>query len=373
MSSGIVGKLLKNPKGAYYTFITDETTDEKLYYLLRNGQETIIIEGKKVVYEPDTNWKGQGSRAAKNVRLFGEGIPQSQNRAANIQRTETATNAAYYLPKDTSDLLFGSSGVTLDNTALKIQKYIRVFREKEKKLKILSAQPYSIEEKGLLTKLTKSQLDVLSVYKYSHCVTGTLGSRMVVGLGGGSVFETAITLHHTYGLPYIPGSAVKGCLRSFIIRCLFADIVKAAKDDKEIEQTILNRKEHKEKDFVDFIELFGSQGQSGGVVFFDAFPAKCDKLELDIMNPHYADYYQGKTAPTDDMNPTPIKFYAVPENTQFTFRLASSKVDIKHTSIKGFPLTKLFEEMLSEIGIGAKTAVGYGWFNNIEEDKYGKA
>jgi len=38
--------------------------------------------------------------------------------------------------------------------------------------------------------------------------------RMIVGLGDESVLETSIMLHHTYGVPYIPGSALKGLAAS---------------------------------------------------------------------------------------------------------------------------------------------------------------
>src|SRR6185369_614959 len=34
--------------------------------------------------------------------------------------------------------------------------------------------------------------------------------RLIVGLGVESVLETSITLHRTYGVPYLPGSALKG-------------------------------------------------------------------------------------------------------------------------------------------------------------------
>lgn len=34
--------------------------------------------------------------------------------------------------------------------------------------------------------------------------------RLIVGLGSENVLETGIRLHHTYGLPIIPGSALKG-------------------------------------------------------------------------------------------------------------------------------------------------------------------
>ncbi|MBX0313032.1 MAG: type III-B CRISPR module RAMP protein Cmr6, partial [Sulfurihydrogenibium sp.] len=38
-------------------------------------------------------------------------------------------------------------------------------------------------------------------------------SRLVVGLGAGHVLETSLTLHHIFGIPYIPGSALKGVVR----------------------------------------------------------------------------------------------------------------------------------------------------------------
>lgn len=37
-----------------------------------------------------------------------------------------------------------------------------------------------------------------------------VSGRMVIGLGTTSVLENGLTLHHTYGTPVIPGSALKG-------------------------------------------------------------------------------------------------------------------------------------------------------------------
>nr|MDQ3012024.1 type III-B CRISPR module RAMP protein Cmr6 [Acidobacteriota bacterium] len=34
--------------------------------------------------------------------------------------------------------------------------------------------------------------------------------RIVIGVGNESVLETSVTLHRTYGVPYLPGSALKG-------------------------------------------------------------------------------------------------------------------------------------------------------------------
>jgi len=256
----------------------------------------------------------------------------------------------YFLPKDTSALLFGSSGVTIENVGLKIDKYIRNFGDAKKTMKANCEQEYNTTEMKLLSNLTTSRRDLLRSYKYTHCVTGTLGSRMVLGLGGGSVYETSITLHRIYGFPYVPGSSVKGCLRSYIIRDLFGGSEANALAD------------------CDFANVFGTQGQRGNVIFIDAFPVEISKLELDIMNPHYPNWYSKGMSPNDTDNPVPVKFYAVPENTQFVFRLASKKTDIKNCSIKSVSLTKLLETTLKEIGIGAKTATGYGWFGKLEEE-----
>ena len=40
--------------------------------------------------------------------------------------------------------------------------------------------------------------------------TLSTAGRLIVGLGSENVLETGIRLHHTYGLPIIPGSAFKG-------------------------------------------------------------------------------------------------------------------------------------------------------------------
>src|SRR5882762_817973 len=40
--------------------------------------------------------------------------------------------------------------------------------------------------------------------------------RMILGLGAESVLETSIALHHTFGIPYIPGSALKGLAASYL-------------------------------------------------------------------------------------------------------------------------------------------------------------
>jgi CRISPR/Cas system CMR subunit Cmr6 (Cas7 group RAMP superfamily) len=72
------------------------------------------------------------------------------------------------------------------------------------------------------------------------------------------------------------------------------------------------------------------------------------------------------------MEPTPIKFYAVPSSTKFTFRLAGLRIngaylDVNSFTVKGVQLTELLKATLSEMCIGAKTAICYGWFGYLRE------
>ena len=98
----------------------------------------------------------------------------------------------------------------------------------------------------------------------------------------------------------------------------------------------------------------------GKVIFLDAYPEKVPDLHVDIMNPHYGAYYtdeKGEIPPADYLDPTPIKFLTVRMGTVFEFRalvpMDSGLLETVKTS---------FKKALTEEGVGAKTAVGYGRF-----------
>ena len=184
------------------------------------------------------------------------------------------------------------------------------------------------------------QLSKLGIKLY--CVDATVDWRLIVGLGGDHVLETNMTLHHIYGIPYIPGSAVKGVLRHWWLQEDFDN-----KEDKAL----------KDKNFLD---LFGSQKQRGKVQFLDAYPNSNVRLATDIMNPHYPNYYGGTEPPTDSQNPVPINFLTVE---QTTFRFAFLAEDQRLLD----KLKMRFEDALELKGIGAKTAVGYGYFRDFKE------
>ena len=186
--------------------------------------------------------------------------------------------------------------------------------------------------------------------------------RLVIGLGASHPQETSMTLHHIYGIPYIPASAVKGVARHWAI-LKFAD-EKSKKENQGFEKSVKEVSDALDKcndlnfevdgiTFNNLIRIFGTQKQEGKVMFFDAYPLENINLKIDIMNPHYPEYYSGKLPPADWQSPVPIKFLTI-ERTKFQFHIASKEKDLLDK------VRKLLIEVLKNYGIGAKTSLGYG-------------
>lgn len=196
-----------------------------------------------------------------------------------------------------------------------------------------------------------------SIWEVKH-FEATLTTRMAIGLGIPSQSENGITLDQTHGIPLIPGSALKGVTQDYV---LFSEQMK--KDDSG------------------FIAMFGEggsdDGRKGSVIFFDAFPvldSQTPPFDIDIMNPHFGDYYSGsgKVPPADYLKPNPIFFLTIKEGTKFYFSVAARDVVIRDTGDLNYVMTannlalsaaEILRNTLSEFGVGAKTRTGYGRFN----------
>ncbi|WP_461864207.1 type III-B CRISPR module RAMP protein Cmr6, partial [Thermococcus sp.] len=109
--------------------------------------------------------------------------------------------------------------------------------------------------------------------------------------------------------------------------------------------------------FTLLVETFGTRKKQGNVIFFDALPCSSSlKLELDIMNPHHPEYYQENKPPGDWQTPNPIFFLAVPKGVGFLISVAPKNSDSKLAQI-AFEILKV---ALEDMGVGAKTSLGYG-------------
>lgn len=191
-----------------------------------------------------------------------------------------------------------------------------------------------------------------------------LSTRLAVGLGIPSQSENGIFLDHTHGIPLIPGSALKGTTQDYAL----------------LDQGY-------SKDDPHFVAIFGAQppdsnphfvARKGHVVFFDAVPADTgNPFDIDIMNPHYGEYYaqQGNTPPADYLKPNPILFLTVKAGIRFQFALAARKACFRMKKPDGSEpvydipaqdlldkATAFLEGALEHLGVGGKTRVGYGLF-----------
>ena len=161
--------------------------------------------------------------------------------------------------------------------------------------------------------------------------------RLAVGLGEESVVETGITLHHTYGVPLIPGSALKGMAAAFARQQL---------EDPRWQ-----------KDGDAYHVVFGATDSAGFVTFFDALYVPGSgpggqPLHPDVLTVHHKDYYEGKGAPADWDSPTPVPFLSA----------AGSYLVVLECAFPAWRQAALdiVEQALASAGVGAKTSSGYG-------------
>lgn len=190
------------------------------------------------------------------------------------------------------------------------------------------------------------QLALISALQ-GEAISCDLDWNMVTGTGEAHPLENGFRWHHNLSVPYLPASSIKGMLRAWLTTW--------ANDVFSPEEVIA---------------LFGhdrdqnEQSHIGALLFFDALPLTPATLTLDVMTPHAGGWYEkgstnlGKpdTVPADWQSPTPITFLVVKE-ASFLFTLAARNEQGKQL------LPRVMEQLadaLAMLGIGAKTAAGYG-------------
>jgi len=167
----------------------------------------------------------------------------------------------------------------------------------------------------------------------------TTRAPLAIGLGNKTPLENGLAIHHTYGVPYLPGSALKGLARRVAPKQL-------SEEDSRV--------------------LFGSAESAGFIVFWDGWldPAYQKPFQKDVITVHHPGYYKGGQAwPTDFDDPNPVAFLSVRPGVKF--HLALSSPDLKATSWL-YLAAELLCYGLKHLGLGGKTNTGYGYFGNIK-------
>jgi len=266
-----------------------------------------------------------------------------------------------------------------DNSKLEHKKTIE--RISKQATQALAAAANALKE------LHSRQEAVLKNVESSCSFTATLLSPLITGVGNAHPGEVGMTFDRNTGLPYIPASSIKGVVRMAYCVELYEDVKNKGKKNDFITENVQRNDRNIGVCIKDnepgLVHLFGHPDPSsedasrGQIVFLDAFPATVPNtgpnIRLDIMNPHYSSYYGGSEAPVETENPVPIKFLTVALGTAFVFRwfvrplrgalaVAEHELDL---------LERAWERALTQMGLGAKTAIGYGRFdiNSIEGSK----
>lgn len=179
--------------------------------------------------------------------------------------------------------------------------------------------------------------------------------RLIVGLGNESIIETSITLHRTYGVPYIPGSALKGLAASYARQRLGSDWAA----DSPAYKALFGYAPEKPESGRPAPEAETDMGAAGHVVFFDALYVPHSglhkrALHADVMTVHHGDYYNkpDPAAPADWDDPNPVPFLTVAKG-EFLVALAGPPAWVTAAF-------KMLAYALAEYGVGAKTNAGYG-------------
>ena len=182
---------------------------------------------------------------------------------------------AYYLPRETAVLCNPEQVKQCKNLDLLLNKYVPQ----------TVLQSSARKNQWLRDIISNNVLDTnLSMHVYQRwlAMTSAAGAQhfhaatdwhLAIGLSNETVLETDLTLHPLYGLPFIPGSALKGLCRTYVTGEIDGHRSKQIDEDDETIQRI-----------------FGSPDQNGSVIFFDALPFEGKAtFALDIINVHYPD------------------------------------------------------------------------------------
>lgn len=216
-----------------------------------------------------------------------------------------------------------------------------------------------------------------------RCIPFVARSRILLHTASNStVTDGTVLLHHTYGVPYIPGSALKGALRSRLDK-LAAGRGPEAQRIRELTGEILGRlgsEPTKADDASAATQSSGdeTEGLASLLDFYDALwipdppPHQKDwsPLALDIVNPHHPTYYTEREGarglPGDSDEPVPVQRLSVAPRTRFLV-----VVEAPSCSEMALWLDWLLDEVLvaalADDGIGAWTSSGYGRLERLDQ------
>ena len=195
---------------------------------------------------------------------------------------------------------------------------------------------------------------------------GQLEGRLAINLADSLIQNAGICVDRLFGLPFIPGSAVKGVCRHTAL----AELRTASPEAQPaLLQTFCAVFGTADNDF-ESGDLRAFRGRTdikdadckGAVSFLTAYPVNEAQIVVDLTNVHYPDYYRsGHPEDQAKERPQPNPFPTVEVGAQFAFCLVLNGLNNNPDLLRS--ATRWLASALTESGVGGKTASGYGWFS----------
>lgn len=189
------------------------------------------------------------------------------------------------------------------------------------------------------------------------------GTSSATGVGVG------LTLHHTWGVPLLPGSALKGLTAQYVQTVYCPELGAEQPEREPFRGTNWKDSRPVHPPGAVFRRLFGAPevdeleacGSQGAVTFHDALwvPAEGAMLARDVLTVHQRAYYEGggKHWPVDYDDPNPVSFLTVAPAQRFFVAL-----EARGDQVLLEWAARYLCEALESWGVGGKTVAGYGRF-----------
>lgn len=193
-------------------------------------------------------------------------------------------------------------------------------------------------------------------YRSFHLQTQYPGLLMGTGyhhdISGREAIKIGFSFDYVSGLPYLPGSSLKGTLRSYFPQ--------NEKDELKRDYIFSLLQEDDEVNHIDVEEIGDLRDlifESGQDSFLGAYPyvesagKKAALLAEDVITPHHQDALK---------HPIPLKLLKVRGGIGFEFAFLLKDSELRTGKVTAGAKERLFQKILLDMGIGAKTNVGYG-------------
>lgn len=178
-------------------------------------------------------------------------------------------------------------------------------------------------------------------------LSAKIEGRMFIGLATGGAIETGVSTQHSYGMPILAGSAVKGAVHAY---------AEAVGINAESLAVLFGEDEDTATD--------GRKAGAGCLVWHDAWWYPHDNTQpfvAEVVTVHHQGYYGGSGEATDFDSPIPNQQVAVQGSFYFVIEGETQWATFAK---------QLLQQALQQQGLGAKTAAGYGYFEpNQKMDK----